>query len=206
MEKVLVSTKGRDNTGIEIIQKLCNKVRIEIVNADSQVTKLAGEKAFAVGVFRKYEERVKSNKNHIVLVCPNYHGNVGTIIRTMLGFDFRDLVIIGPSVDIFHPNVIRASMGGIFNIRLSNYDTIDYYIKDFSEHKFYPFMLGGKSKLHDAEFKSPLSLIFGSEGSGLSKEFSDVGMSIEIKQSSSIDSLNLAMSARIGMYEVSKKI
>ena len=55
--------------------------------------------------------------NHVVLVNPGDMGNMGTIIRTMLGFNYSNLAIIKPGVDVFDPRVIRASMGALFNTR-----------------------------------------------------------------------------------------
>ena len=49
--------------------------------------------------------------NHIVLVNPSDMGNLGTIIRTAVGFGFTDIGIISPAVDAYNPKVIRGSMG-----------------------------------------------------------------------------------------------
>ena len=43
----------------------------------------------------------------MVLVNPSDMGNMGTIIRTMLGFNYVNLAIIRPGVDVFDPRVIR---------------------------------------------------------------------------------------------------
>jgi TrmH family RNA methyltransferase len=43
-----------------------------------------------------------------VLINPSSHRNVGTIVRTMLGFGFADLAVISPIADIFHPKVGRS--------------------------------------------------------------------------------------------------
>lgn len=47
---------------------------------------------------------------HVVLHNPSDVGNVGTILRSALGFGFRDVAIIRPGVDPFDPRVLRASM------------------------------------------------------------------------------------------------
>jgi len=62
---------------------------------------------------------LEKEENHIVLVEPRNMGNVGTIIRTMLGFGYRNLVMIGPAVDIFDPMVIRSTMGALFKLILN---------------------------------------------------------------------------------------
>ena len=54
------------------------------------------ENVFVIGAFLKYNAPVLSNRPHIVLVNPSNSGNLGTIIRTGVGFGFKDLVIIRP--------------------------------------------------------------------------------------------------------------
>ncbi|HOQ63000.1 MAG TPA: TrmH family RNA methyltransferase, partial [Clostridia bacterium] len=48
--------------------------------------------------------------------------------------------------------------------------------------------------------KSPHSLVFGNEGSGLPAKFERLGQPVMIEQSAAIDSYNLAIAAAIGMY------
>lgn len=45
-------------------------------------------------------------------------GNLGTILRTAEATGARGLVLLGPEVDPFHPQVIRASMGAVFHLRV----------------------------------------------------------------------------------------
>jgi TrmH family RNA methyltransferase len=65
----------------------------------------------------------------------------------MLGFNFKNLAIIKPAVDMFDPLVVRASMGAIFSINFEYFNSIEEYISKFSAHHLYPFMLNGKSSI-----------------------------------------------------------
>ena len=62
-------------------------------------------------------------------------------------------------------------------------------------------MLNSENKLKKAKFKTPYSLVFGHETKGLDSTFDQYGETILIEQSEDTDSLNLAMSASIAMYE-----
>jgi len=131
-------------------------------------------------------------------------GNLGTIIRVMLGFNYNNLAIIKPCIDIFDPKVIRASMGSIFSTNIELYDSIDDYLKENTNQK-YPFMLQASTTLQSLKQKDqPHTLIFGNEASGLSNDFLKIGTPLIIEHSKNIDSLNLSMSVGIALYEFNK--
>lgn len=81
--------------------------------------------------------------NHVVLVNPGDMGNMGTIIRTMLGFNYSNLTIIKPGVDVFDPRVIRASMGALFNINFEYFDSFSEYLDKYPKRNIYSLMLKG---------------------------------------------------------------
>lgn len=51
------------------------------------------ENTYVIGVFEKYVTDLSWEESHIVLVNPGDSGNLGTILRTGLGFGFRDYAI-----------------------------------------------------------------------------------------------------------------
>jgi TrmH family RNA methyltransferase len=130
-------------------------------------------------------------------------GNLGTISRTMLAFNFKDLALIRPAVDVFDPRAVRSSMGAVFKLNFQYFNSFDEYREAFSRN-FYPFMTNGKTKLNEAKFEAPYSLIFGNEGAGLGDDFLKIGQSINIPISSQVDSLNLASSVSIALYQASR--
>ena len=74
------------------------------------------DNCFVIVVIEKKKVSLKDG-NHMVLVNPSNAGNMGTIMRSCLGFGVRDLAIIPPAVDHFDPKVIRASMGAAASVR-----------------------------------------------------------------------------------------
>ncbi|KKQ35324.1 MAG: RNA methyltransferase, TrmH family [candidate division WS6 bacterium GW2011_GWA2_37_6] len=203
--KILLSSRSSENTGIQKIMKLCERNNTKVVVSDNLVNKISGkENSFAVGVFRKFISEVHQGENHLVLVGIRDMGNLGTICRTMLGFNLNNLVIIKPAADIFDPKTIRASMGAIFQLDFQYFNTFEDYKKAFSNNN-YPFMTDGKTELPNVKFAGPYSLIFGSEPSGLDESFQNIGTSVKIPQSNKIDSLNLSIATGIALYEAQKK-
>ena len=161
------------------------------------------ENCFVVGVFKKFGGK-NINDKHIVLVNPSDMGNMGTIMRTMLGFDFKNLIIIRPCVDIFNPKVVRASMGAIFSLNIVEYESVEEYLNSNSNKKYF-FMLNGKKEL--GKFNNcynKFDLVFGNEASGLPEELINVDESVVIKHSKNIDSLNLPISVAMAIYEFNK--
>ena len=130
-------------------------------------------------------------------------GNMGTIMRTMLGFHYTNLVIIRPAVDVFDPKVVRASMGAIFHLNVCYYDDFETYYQQYKHHEFYPLMLKGAKNIHQVESLSLHSLVFGNESSGLDDSYLNYGQSVFIPHSDQIDSLNLSMALGLTLFHFS---
>ena len=207
VKRVYIHSKQEENDAYNKIIKICNDNKIEVIYSDKIINTLSDkENCYIIGVFQKYEMELQSDTNHIVLVNPSNMGNLGTIIRSAVGFNIHDLVIIRPGVDSFDPKVIRSSMGAIFNINIKYFDSFGDYFKLFNDRNFYPFMLKAKISLQEIKKEDKkYSLIFGNEGAGLPDEFLEVGTPVIIRHTKDIDSLNLDNAVAIALYEFSKK-
>ena len=204
--KVLFKEDSFKDGNIPAIQKECEKRNIHTQINNKLIDKISvKENTYVVGVFKKYASKIKEDENHIVLVNPSNTGNLGTILRTMLGFNFKNLAIIKPAVDIFDPLVVRASMGAVFGINFEYFNNIEEYVLKFSAHHLYPFMLNGKSSVENVKFVKPYSIIHGNESKGLDEKYLELGESVYIPHSKDIDSLNLSIAAGISMWEAVKK-
>jgi TrmH family RNA methyltransferase len=203
--KVLLSKAGRKNRGVAKIEQLCERLGVRVEVNDRAVERLAPrENAYAVGVFRKYECDLDPAAPHVALVNPSDMGNLGTIMRTMLGFGVRNLALVRPAADVFDPRVVRSSMGALFGISFRYFDTWEDYAEHFLR-TYYPFMTGGTLMLREARFERPYTLVFGSESAGLPEEFRSRGTPVTIPQSSEIDSLNLTIAVAIALYEAARQ-
>ena len=205
--KVLLHPDMNSQTQLDIISNLCREHHIPLETAGKTVEKLRDkENIFAIGVFEKYENTLEPEKNHIVLVNPGDMGNMGTIIRTSIGFGVENLAIIEPGADVFNPKVVRASMGSLFQLKFHYYKSFEEYAQTAGERKMYPFMLKGAVPLQELK-RAPgevYSLIFGNEATGLPDDFSKIGQSVVIRHTDHIDSLNLALATGIGIYEFTR--
>lgn len=203
--KVYIHSSFKNEEIIKLINQYRNQCEVEF--NDKMINKLSQkENCFVIGVFRKYQTKLDDD-HHIVLVNPSNMGNLGTIIRSSLGFNIKKIAIIKPGVDYFDPKVIRASMGAIFSCNICYFSTFEDYVKTFPNHQIYTFMLQSKNTLQSISFErnKRCSLVFGNESSGLDDSFLKYE-SIIIEHSKEIDSLNLPSSVAISLYEFRKQV
>lgn len=200
--QVLLHSRGEQNSGVHKIRSLCGELGIRVEENDKAVERLTGRgNDYAVGVFWKAQGTLNPEADHVALVHPGSTGNLGTILRTMLGFGLTDLAIIRPAADRFHPQAVRASMGAIFQVTGADFDDFDSYRSAYGRRAFYPFMTNGQARLDQVMFSLPFTLVFGSESAGLPDTYLAIGTSVIIPQEPRIDSLNLAVAVGIALYE-----
>lgn len=202
---VILHPQFRSEETVAKIKALCGDVIPVSVEEKPFNILSKKENCFVICVIEKREEHILKG-NHMVLVNPSNAGNMGTIMRSCLGFGVRDLAIVPPATDHFDPKVIRASMGAAASVRTEVFSSFEEYSARFPENKLYPFMLDGSTKLHETVIEQPFSLIMGNEATGLPSEFSKIGRPIRIDHSNAIDSLNITIAASIGLYEATKGI
>ena len=114
MKEILVS----NNISLDLKEELEKRAKNIPVNINNKLIRYLSpkENCYAIAIFDKYNNNLDDNENHLVLVNPSNGGNLGTIIRSSLGFGIKNIAIIRPGVDMFNPKRIRASMGAIFGV------------------------------------------------------------------------------------------
>ncbi|MGN1343985.1 MAG: TrmH family RNA methyltransferase [Traorella sp.] len=205
LKYILIHSSFENKEILLLIQQLAQN-KVEILHNDKLINKLSPkENCYIIGVFEKYEMKLDDSTNHILLDNPSDMGNLGTIIRTSLGFGIKNIAIIKPGVDIFNPKVIRASMGAIFSVNIEYFNNYEEYKKRFKNHTPYSFMLQAKNTLQNIKFTKKLAtLIFGNEATGLDQKYLTEN-SIIISHTKNIDSLNLPTAVGIAIYELTKQ-
>ncbi len=201
VNKVYVHSAMKEGDTYDRLRKICREAGVPIRQTDKIFHVLSQkENCYVIGEFRKFPGSLQKDASHIVLVNPSNAGNMGTIMRSALGFELNQMAIVRPAVDAFDPKVVRASMGAIFSTEFQYFDTFDEYRQQFGERELYPFMLQAQIRLPEIHPSGTYSLIFGNEATGLPREFLDIGTSVIIPHSNRIDSLNLPIAASIAMY------
>jgi TrmH family RNA methyltransferase len=136
------------------------------------------------------------------LVSPQDPGNVGTILRTLDAVGADALFLLDGGVELYHPTVVRSSMGTIFwkpVIQISFDELVTWARKG-------NYQLIGTSSHGEVDYqtlvpKLPWILVLGSEQKGLSMEQTNVcDVAVSIPMQGRVSSLNLAVAAGILLY------
>lgn len=203
VRRLLLNPNGLNSEGVQKLRDRCAELGIREELAERVLRRESKkDNCFAALVFDKYVCELSPAENHVVLHRVSDSGNLGTILRTLLGMGIKNVAIIRPAVDAFDPHVLRSTMGAFYSMNVRYYDSFDEYRAAFPTHHVYPFMLDGAKFLNEVarEKQLPYALVFGNEATGLPPEFAGYGQSVMIPQSAEIDSLNLSVAASIAAY------
>lgn len=206
--RILVHSGGERRRNLSEIRARCDACGIPLEINDEAVTRLSHKgNVLVIGVFEKYPATLREDTDHLMLVAPQDPGNVGTILRTALGFGVRDIALVAPEVDPFNPHVVRASLGARFALNVAYFESLEHYLERYRESynpHLYPFLPVAEHVLGEVAFLSPFTLIFGPEWPGLPESYRELGRSVSIPQSPAVESLNLAVAVGIALYETRK--
>lgn len=140
----------------------------------------------------------------VVLDSPQDPGNVGTILRTLDSVGGDGVILMDAATDPYDPTSIRASMGSIFDLKLVRCD-FDEFAAWKRNLNLILVGTSGQAELdyHFTEYPNPCILLMGSERQGLlEKHFSLCDQVVRIPMAGKSDSLNLAVSTGIILYEI----
>jgi TrmH family RNA methyltransferase len=124
-------------------------------------------------------------------------GNVGTILRSALAFGASS-VIVGPGcADPFGPKAVRASMGAIFEVPVARSSGIEGVPGERVA------LVAGAGEALSGPASGDIALVVGAERQGLPAEIIAACESVAHIPIAS-ESLNAAMAATVGLYEMTR--
>ncbi len=132
-------------------------------------------------------------------------GNVGTVIRTMDAAGLDTLLIDGRTADPFSPKCVRATMGGIFRIRIRRTDDLHGALSAMKAAGtvLAAGVLDGHDLFSRPPVKGDLCVMIGNEGRGLDRELSGLAdLRLRIPMPGHAESLNASVSAAILIYDL----
>jgi TrmH family RNA methyltransferase len=164
------------------------------------------------GILAVFHEKTKNlthltfsdNPFFIIVEAVEKPGNLGAIIRTADGAGADGVIVCDEKVDIFNPNVIRASVGTLFTTQVvaaSNLEVLDFLEK----HEITPYgaILSKNSSLYfNQDFTRPTAVVVGTEHEGLSSFWKENSKPIIIPMAGVNDSLNVSNALAVLAYEV----
>jgi RNA methyltransferase, TrmH family len=141
----------------------------------------------------------------VVLETVRSPGNLGTLIRSSEAFGGAGFIFVGKKIDPFAADVIRASMGSLFNQKLirTDFATLRAWMHRQACHAI-GASPDGNTDLHQFGYSDSITLLFlGEERKGLTEQQRKLCENlVRIPMVGEVDSLNLAVAGSLLLYEV----
>jgi len=130
-------------------------------------------------------------------------GNLGAMLRTADAAGVSAVLVCDPHTDLYNPNLIRASLGGVFtrNIAVCSSEEAIAWLKARGI-SILTAQLQDSGLYYDTDMTRPTALAFGAEADGLSDIWRQAADAhIRIPMLGGIDSLNVSASMAVLCYE-----
>ena len=179
----------------------------------------AGE---SVAMAEELLEQISYRGNKVIAVCPEERatladlrgkslllacegiekpGNLGGMLRTADGGGVGGVIVANPVVDLFNPNVVRASLGALFCLPVVQTDTASAL--RFLHEEGFQIVVATPHTDHyyyDIDMTKPTCIVIGSEADGVTSPWMKQTR-VKIPMLGTIDCLNASISASILVYE-----
>ncbi|RXG32828.1 RNA methyltransferase, TrmH family [Leeuwenhoekiella marinoflava DSM 3653] len=148
-------------------------------------------------------------ENPLILVAeaPEKPGNIGALLRTADAAGVDAFILANPLTDLYNPNIIRSSVGGVFTTQIATGTTEEVltYLKA-KNIAIYAAVLQEAISYEKQDFISPTAIVVGTEADGLSEEWrKESTQNIIIPMQGKIDSMNVSVAASILIFEARRQ-
>lgn len=130
-------------------------------------------------------------------------GNLGTLIRSAVGFGFNTVIASPNTVDFYNDKTIRATQGNLFFANLIKADLGETLtsLKGQGYTIFVTALNQQASEIKTIQVPEKCVLVLGNEGAGVSDQMISLSDQLVFIKTRDIESLNVAMAGSIIMYE-----
>lgn len=180
---------------------------IPVTYVSESVMKKISDMASISEYFGICSKKVENNIGNRLLVLDDIQdpGNLGTIIRSAVAFNFDTIVLSTGTVDLYNPKVVRSTKGMLFNVNIITRD-LDKYLDELEDYVIYGTDVNDGVNIKEEDIPSKVAIVIGNEGRGISEEVRrHCSKFIYINMNDKCESLNAGVSASIIMYEVMNK-
>ena len=134
--------------------------------------------------------------------------NVGAVIRSSAALGISAVFIPEFNQAPVTGSVVKVSAGMAFRIPLVKIGNINNVLRDLKKKGFWIYGLEGTAKesLEDQKFEEPTVFVLGNESKGIREKTSEIcDIMLRIPMNSRCESMNVAASTAIALYEWSTK-
>jgi TrmH family RNA methyltransferase len=138
----------------------------------------------------------------------NNPSNLGAILRTAEAVNIAGVIISKSSADVFAPKSLRASMGAGLRFNIWTNADFEEVLSWAKEENLVSTAadINAEKSYTEIDWSVPRLLIFGSEAHGLSAEdFRKIDEGLIIPMENGVESLNLAVSCGIILFEAKRQ-
>ncbi|WP_340066973.1 RNA methyltransferase [Ascidiimonas aurantiaca] len=165
--------------------------------------------AIAKSKDHKLQDLKLSKKNTLVLVAeaPEKPGNIGALLRTADAAALDAVIIANPKTDLYNPNIIRSSVGGLFTVPIAT-GTTEEIIAFLNRQNIaiYAMALTASIPYYSVDFTNSAAIVVGTEATGLSASWiNSAKTNIIIPMQGKIDSINVSVAAAIPVFEAKRQ-
>lgn len=154
-----------------------------------------------------HKTSLRSGLCWIVLDKVRSEGNFGTLVRTSEAIGGAGFILLNKDIDPYSPNVIRATMGSVFNQKII-YTSMSQFRNWLDRHKcqLIGASIDGKKNFQDFNYPATPLLFLGEERKGLTKDQQNICRHlIRIPMVGEADSLNVGVAGSLLMYEIFRR-
>lgn len=134
--------------------------------------------------------------------------NIGSIARSLAGFDLNSFIVDGKTCSPFVRRAIRVSMGNIFQLKVHHSKDPLHTLSFLKSQGYLIVGTANRADAHDLpKFPFPEKVVFiiGSEGHGMDEETLKLcDLYLKIPINSTVAHLNASHAATIFMYQISQ--
>ena len=203
-----------DLIDIEQINRITNH-QVQLIEINKEVYQKLAYRDTTEGILAVAKTKsmhlvdLKLSDNPLILIAeaPEKPGNIGALLRTADAANLDAVIIANPKSDLYNPNIVRSSVGGLFTNQIATGTTSE--IITFLQHNkinFYSATLQNSTSYHTQDFTPATALVVGTEAMGLSQEWRDKAtQNINIPMQGAIDSMNVSVAAAILIFEAKRQ-
>ena len=128
-------------------------------------------------------------------------GNLGTILRTAAAAGIQQIYCSPGTASVWSPKVLRAGMGAHFVLEI--YEDVDLVqLIQQASVPVYATQPDAPKTIYTADLRAPSAWLFGHEGQGVTEQLLALATErLSIPQSAQVESLNVAASVAICLFE-----
>ncbi|GAB4542925.1 MAG: RNA methyltransferase [Anaerolineales bacterium] len=130
-------------------------------------------------------------------------GNLGAILRTADAAGVDAVIVADPRVDVWNPNVVRASRGALFTVQVVQTDNAAAlaWLRE-NQIRILAATPSAKLDYSAVNMREPVAIAVGTEDEGLTDFWmSQADLRVKIPMSGKVNSLNVSIAAALITYE-----